>query len=49
MAWILAALCLADLPEAWREAWRDPPAELRPLPILHGLPAAHATPRALAC
>ncbi len=51
IAWIVAAACLGggsdDLPEAWRAAWQDPPAELRPLPILHGVPAARATPEAL--
>jgi hypothetical protein len=48
----LLAACLGlsgpdDLPEAWRAAWQDPPAELRPLPILHGVPPDHATPEAL--
>jgi len=49
--WIVAAACLGggsdDLPEPWRAAWQDPPAGLRPLPILHGVPAARATPEAL--
>jgi len=33
-----------DWPEAWRAAWADPPAELRPLQIVHGIPPEQATP-----
>ena len=47
IVWALAAAWTTDLPEAWREAWRDPPAELRPLPILHGIPSGRASPEAL--
>jgi hypothetical protein len=37
-----------DLPEAWRSEWQNPPAEMRPLPILHGVPADRATPQGMA-
>ncbi len=30
-------------PEAWRAAWENPPAELRPLQIVHGVPEKQAT------
>ncbi|MBL7153756.1 MAG: hypothetical protein ISS79_08555, partial [Phycisphaerae bacterium] len=35
------------LPGEWVAAWRNPPAELRPLQIVHGLPAGQATPEAM--
>ena len=33
-----------ELPADWAAAWRDPPAELRPLQIVHGIPVQQATP-----
>ncbi len=33
----------SDWPAAWREAWSCPSAELRPMQIVHGVPAARAT------
>jgi len=35
------------LPVDWVSAWSDPPVECRPLQILHGVPAAKATPEAM--
>ncbi len=32
----------------WKEAWQSPPNELRPLQIVHGIPAAQATAEAMA-
>jgi len=32
------------LPADWTAAWQDPPAELRPLQIVHGVPEQQATP-----
>ncbi|MBP8130793.1 MAG: hypothetical protein KA184_14540 [Candidatus Hydrogenedentes bacterium] len=32
-----------DWPEAWRAAWENPPAVLRPLQIVHGMPPEQAT------
>jgi len=37
-----------ELPAEWLAAWSDPPAELRPLQIVHGVPPAQATPEAMA-
>ncbi len=31
-----------ELPVDWMKAWLDPPVELRPLQIAHGIPAQHA-------
>lgn len=31
----------------WASAWSEPPAEYRPLQIVHGIPAAQATPAAM--
>jgi hypothetical protein len=31
-----------ELPADWTPAWRDPPAEFRPLQIVHGVPAGQA-------
>ena len=36
-----------ELPAEWLAAWSDPPAELRPLQIVHGVPPAQATPEAM--
>jgi len=36
-----------DLPAEWLAAWREPGAELRPLQIVHGVPAAQATTEAM--
>jgi hypothetical protein len=33
-----------ELPADWFSAWLDPPAELRPLQIVHGVPARQANP-----
>ena len=33
-----------ELPADWTAAWSDPPAELRPLQIVHGVPAQQASP-----
>ena len=35
------------LPAEWLAAWSDPPAEDRPLQIVHGIPAARATPEGM--
>jgi hypothetical protein len=32
-----------ELPADWAAAWQDPPAEMRPLQIVHGIPARQAT------
>ncbi|MBN2271213.1 MAG: hypothetical protein JXN61_11405 [Sedimentisphaerales bacterium] len=37
----------AGLPVQWLAAWSAPSAELRPLQIVHGLPAGQATPEAM--
>jgi len=56
-AWGLHAMCDVtlgatssppDWPADWVTAWSDPPAELRPLQIVHGVPADIATPAAMA-
>jgi len=36
-----------DFPEDWRAAWNDPPAECRPLQIIHGITPQLATKEAL--
>jgi len=36
-----------NLPADWLAAWRDPGVEFRPLQIVHGVPAAQATPEAM--
>jgi len=36
-----------ELPADWLAAWSHPPAELRPLQIVHGVPPAQATPEAM--
>jgi len=36
-----------DLPAEWLQAWRSPGVELRPLQIVHGVPAPQATPEAM--
>jgi hypothetical protein len=33
----------SELPVDWAAAWQNPPAELRPLQIVHGVPAGQAT------
>lgn len=38
----------AALPAAWQQAWESPPAELRPLQIVHGVRPDEATPEAMA-
>jgi hypothetical protein len=35
------------LPGEWLAAWKNPPAECRPLQIVHGLPPSQATPEAM--
>ena len=35
------------LPAEWLAAWSNPPAEMRPLQIVHGVPPAQATPEAM--
>jgi hypothetical protein len=35
------------LPVDWASAWSEPPADCRPLQIVHGVPAAQATPAAM--
>ncbi len=35
------------LPADWVSAWSDPPAECRPMQIVHGVPPAQATPPAM--
>jgi len=37
-----------DWPETWRTVWENPPAELRPLQIVHGVPENQATPEGMA-
>ena len=37
----------SGLPAEWLAAWSAPPAELRPLQIVHGLPPQQATPEAM--
>jgi hypothetical protein len=37
----------SDLPAEWLQAWRSPGVELRPLQIVHGVPAQQATPEAM--
>jgi len=37
----------SGLPVEWLAAWSAPPAELRPLQIVHGLPPGQATPEAM--
>ena len=34
-----------ELPAEWLAAWSDPPAELRPLQIVHGVPPARPRPK----
>ncbi|MBN2138634.1 MAG: hypothetical protein JW720_12575 [Sedimentisphaerales bacterium] len=36
-----------DLPKEWSSDWNSPPAELRPLQIVHGLPASETGPEAM--
>jgi hypothetical protein len=38
---------MSGLPEEWRQVWSSPPNALRPLQIVHGIPAAQATPEAM--
>ena len=37
-----------DVPKQWLQDWNHPPATCRPLQIVHGVPAAQATPEAMA-
>ncbi|UCG47894.1 MAG: hypothetical protein JSU94_20745 [Phycisphaerales bacterium] len=36
-----------ELPPEWRPAWNDPPADCRPLQIVHALPPSQANPEAM--
>ncbi len=42
-----AELVASDVPAEWLQGWRSPGVELRPLQIVHGLPARQATPEAM--
>ena len=53
IAFVTAAACAevqqeAELPRIWLSDWEHPPVTCRPLQIVHGLPAAQATPEAMA-
>lgn len=40
---MMSGAAATDWPDAWRTAWENPPAELRPLQIVHGIPENQAT------
>ncbi|MBN1845313.1 MAG: hypothetical protein JW810_06485 [Sedimentisphaerales bacterium] len=41
---LLGSVALAaELPATWRQSWLDPPAAMRPMQIVHGIPADQAT------
>lgn len=45
---IVSSFSFGQEAAGWKEAWQSPPNELRPLQIVHGIPAAQATPAAMA-
>ncbi len=43
----LAGGASPQMPAEWRSAWNDPPADCRPLQIVHALPLSQANPEAM--